>query len=52
MTLAHMKLKLNEAQNAETYSECALLRCALFEDAIEFIYKKVGAKKSNQGFPA
>ena len=45
MTLGQMKFKLNKAQNVETHLEHALLCRELLEDAVDFIYSKVGAKK-------
>ena len=45
MTVEQMKSKLTKAQEAETYLDRALLCRALLEDAVDFIYGKVGAKK-------
>ena len=45
MTLGQMNSKLTKAQEAETHLDRALLCRALLEDAVDFIYGKVGAKK-------
>ena len=45
MTLGQMNSKLIKAQEAETHLDRALLCRALLEDAVDFIYSKVGAKK-------
>ena len=45
MTLGQMNSKLMKAQEAETHLDRALICRALLEDAVDFIYGKVGAKK-------
>ena len=45
MTLGQMNSKLMKAQEAETHLDRALLCRALLEDAVDFIYSKVGVKK-------
>lgn len=44
MTLGQMNSKLMKAQEAETHLDRALICRALLEDAVDFIYGKVGAK--------
>lgn len=44
MTVAQMKLELNKIEVARTPSECALLCRDLLEEAVKFIYHKIGNK--------
>ena len=48
MTLGQMNSKMIKAQEAETHLGRALLCRALLEDAVDFIYSKVGAKKPSK----
>ena len=45
MTLGQMSSKLLKAQEADTHLDRALLCRTLLEDAVDYIYSKVGAKK-------
>ena len=48
MTLGQIHLDLNKAQEAETHLNRALLCRVLLEEAVNFIYHKVGAKKPSK----
>ena len=48
MTVEQMNSKLMKAQEAETSLDRALICRALLEDAVDFIYGKVGAKSRSK----